>query len=432
MSILFLTIGSMIFLFILRVPIAFSMMIASLITILFVNHPAFSNIAYLPRLSIYAVDMFALLAVPFFLLAGELVQFGLAERLIRWVQSLIGFIRGALGAVTILSSMFFGAISGSIMATIAAIGPIMIPEMVKSGYDKKKAAALVTASGFLGILIPPSVPSLIFATVAGTSVAELFVATVVPAFILASGYIVINYFLIGRHLPVSDIARIYTKKGFKEFTRNSKIALPILLMPLIVLGGIYTGIFTPTEAGVVAVVYGILLGITLRLWNKYELYNVLLRSARTTAVVLFLVAFAAPLGRLFSLLHIPEMIASSIMSITTDVYGIVLIISLVIFIMGMFMDTNAIIIVTIPVFIPIIQDIGFNTLQYASLTVVNLGIGCITPPFGFGLFMGERVSGIKVHQLIGPLLPYLGWSIITLLLVLFFPQISLWLPSLMA
>lgn len=424
-----LLLGSMVFLLFIRTPIAFGMIIAAWITFMAIDHPVFSNPAYLSRLSFYAVDMFALLAVPFFLLAGDLVQFGLAERLIRWVQSIIGFIRGALGAVAVLSSLMFGAISGSMMATIAAIGPMMMPEMEKSGYTKKSAAALITASGFLGILIPPSIPSLIYATIAGLSVAELFIATVVPGFILASGYLVINYLLVGRKLPAPQVTRIYTTQGMKEFGQASKTAVPILLMPIIVLGGIYGGIFTPTEAGVIAVVYGLVLGFVLKMWTGNELTKVFLQSARTTAVVLFLVAFAAPLGRIFSVLKVPDIIAGFIMSITSDPYGVVLIVSFVIFILGMFLDTNAIILITIPVFAPLIASVGFDPLQYAALTVVNLGIGCITPPFGFGLFMGARVSGIKVHELVPSLLPYLIWCIITLLLVLFVPQISLWLPS---
>jgi len=424
-----LLLGSMVFLLFIRTPIAFGMIIAAWITFMAIDHPVFSNPAYLSRLSFYAVDMFALLAVPFFLLAGDLVQFGLAERLIRWVQSLIGFIRGALGAVAVLSSLMFGAISGSMMATIAAIGPMMMPEMEKSGYTKKNAAALITASGFLGILIPPSIPSLIYATIAGLSVAELFIATVVPGFILASGYLVINYLMIGRKLPAPQVTRVYTAQGMKEFGRASKTAVPILLMPIIVLGGIYGGIFTPTEAGVIAVVYGLVLGFVLKMWTGNELTKVFLQSARTTAVVLFLVAFAAPLGRIFSVLKVPDIIAGFIMSITSDPYGVVLIVSFVIFILGMFLDTNAIILITIPVFAPLIASVGFHPLQYAALTVVNLGIGCITPPFGFGLFMGARVAGLKVHEIIPSLLPYLIWCIITLLLVLFIPQLSLWLPS---
>lgn len=426
-----LLLGSMVLLLFIRTPIAFGMIIASGITFLVINNPVFANPAYLSRLSFYSVDQYALMAVTFFLLAGDLVQFGLAERLVRWVQSMIGFMRGALGAVTILSSLLFGALSGSMMATIAAIGPVMMPEMEKSGYSKKASAALVTASGFLGILIPPSIPSLIYATIAGLSVAELFIATVIPGFIMAAGYLVLNHFLVGRYLPVPKVAKVYTPEGMKEFVSASKRAVPVLLMPLIVLGGIYGGIFTPTEAGCIAVVYGLVTGFALKMLKVNELTKLFLQSGRTTAVVLILVAFAAPLGRIFSVLKIPDKIAGLIMGITSDPYGVVLIISFVILIMGMFLDTNAIILITVPAFAPLINAVGFNPLQYAALTVVNLGIGCITPPFGFGLFMGARTSGLKVHELVPSLMPYMVWCVITLLLVLFIPQISLWLPSIL-
>ena len=427
-----LLLGSMVLLLFIKTPMAFAMAISAWITFLFIDHPVFSNPAYLARLSFYSVDIFALLAVPFFLLAGDLLQFGLARKLIEWVQSIVGFIRGSLGYVVVLSSLFFGAISGSFMATIAAIGSIMLPEMEKNGYDKKKTAALVSASGFLGILIPPSVPSLIYATIAGISVAELFIATVVPGFILAVGYLVLNYFLLGRTMPIiKDAPKIYSTEGFKNFLNTSKTALPILFMPLIVLGGIYGGIVTPTEAGVVAVVYALILGVVYKLWKRKELLNVFLQTGRTTAVVLILVAFASPMARIFSVLRIPTIIADLITGITTNPYGVTAIISLVILIMGMFLDTNAIIILTIPAFTPLVEMVGIDPLHYASLTVVNLGIGCITPPFGFGLFMGARIANIEIYELVPALVPYLIWCIITLAIVLLFPGLSLWLPNLL-
>lgn len=427
-----LLIGSMILLLILKTPMAFAMIISAWVTFLFINNPVFSNPSYLSRLSFYSIDMFALLAVPFFLLAGELLQFGLAKRLIDWVQSIVGFIRGALGYVVVLSSLFFGAISGSFMATIAAIGTIMLPEMEKNGYDKIKSAALLSASGFLGILIPPSVPSLIYATVAGLSVAELFVATILPGTLMACGFLVINYFVLGKSVAtVSNAPKIYSSQYFKNFVNSSKTALPILLMPIIVLGGIYGGIVTPTEAGVIAVIYALILGFAFRLWKSKELLNVFLQTGKTTAVVLILVAFASPMARIFSVLRIPTMIADLIMSITTNPYGVIAIVSLVILIMGMFLDTNAIIILTIPVFAPLVEMVGFDPIHYASLTVVNLGIGCITPPFGFGLFMGARIANIEVYELLPSLIPYLIWCVIVLAIVLFFPGLSLWLPNLL-
>nr|NLY71034.1 TRAP transporter large permease subunit [Clostridiales bacterium] len=185
------------------------------------------------------------------------------------------------------------------------------------------------------------------------------------------------------------------------------------------------------EAGVVAVVYALILGVVYKLWKRKELLNVFLQTGRTTAVVLILVAFASPMARIFSVLRIPTIIADLITGITTNPYGVTAIISLVILIMGMFLDTNAIIILTIPAFTPLVEMVGIDPLHYASLTVVNLGIGCITPPFGFGLFMGARIANIEIYELVPALVPYLIWCIITLAIVLLFPGLSLWLPNLL-
>ena len=432
MSMVALLLGSMCLLLLLGIPIAFGMSMASLLTMLVLDNPVFASPSYIPRLSFYALDSFALMAVPFFLLSGELMMFGLAERLVRWVRSVLGRLRGSLGAIAVIACLFFGAISGVFMATIAAIGSIMLPEMEKEGYDKKRAAALITASGFLGILIPPSVPSLIFATTAGLSVAELFTATIVPGLILSAGYLVLNYFLLGRSLPKNDSPKLFSPEGFQEFRSASKTAIPVLLMPVIVMGGVYSGVFTPTEAGCVAVIYGLVLGFLLKMWKGSTLAKTFLQAGRTAATVMILIAFSAPLGRIFSVLKVPEVIASVIMSITTDQNGVILIISLVIFVMGMFLDTNAIIFITVPAFMPLVLAVGFDPLQYAALTVVNLGIGCITPPFGYGLFMGARIANISVHEIVPPMLPYIIWCVVVLLLVLYVPEISTFLPRLLA
>lgn len=427
-----LLLGTMCLLLMIGVPIAFGIGIASQVTMWALNTPVFANIAYLPRVAFYAMDSFNLMAVPFFLLSGDLMVFGLAERLVRWIQSILGRVRGSLGVIAILACMFFGAISGVFMATIAAIGAIMLPEMEKAGYDKNKSAALITASGFLGILIPPSVPSLIYATTAGVSVSELFLATIVPGVIMAAGYIVINYFELGRYAPVSEVPAITSKEGLEEFGRSTVGALPVLMMPAIVMGGIYTGVFTPTEAGVIAVVYALGLGTIWKQWKGSTLLKTFLGTGRSTATIMILIALSAPLGRIFSVLKIPELIADVILGITTNQYGVILIISLVIFIMGMFLDTNAIIFITVPAFLPLVELVGFDPLQYAAVTVVNLGIGCITPPFGYGLFMGARIANVSVHKIIKPLLPYMLWCIVVLLLVIFIPELTTGLPALMA
>lgn len=427
-----LLLGTMCLLLMIGVPIAFGIGIASWITMGAIDLPIFAGLQYLPRVAFYALDSFNLMAVPFFLLSGDLMLFGLANKLVRWIQSILGRVKGSLGVISIVACMFFGAISGVFMATIAAIGSIMLPEMDKAGYDHNKSAALITASGFLGILIPPSVPSLIYATTAGVSVSKLFLATIGPGIVMAMGYIVINYFQLGRYAPPASeqIARLNSVKGLQEFAVSTLQAIPALLMPVIVMGGIYTGIFTPTEAGVIAVVYALIIGTLYRQWDAKKLANTFLGTGRSTATIMLLIGLSAPLGRIFSVLNIPMVIAKVILGITTNKYGVVLIVSLVIFIMGMFLDTNAIIFITVPAFLPLIEQVGFDPLQYAAITVVNLGIGCITPPFGYGLFMGARVANVSMHKIIKPIMPYMIWCIIVLLLVIFIPGLSVGLPNL--
>ncbi len=356
------------------------------------------------------------------------MKWGLAERIIKLSQNLVGRIRGSMGVVTVVASILFGAIVGSTMATVAGIGSVMIPEMERTGYDRRQATALATASSFLGILIPPSISSLIYCMVTGVSVGALFLATVLPGFVLASGYICINYVLIGRSLPLVKV-----DKGVRIFNKETRTSLfqtsPILFMPVLILGGIYGGIFTPTEAGAVGVVYSLALAFMYRLFPLKTLGNILIASAETNAVVLILVPFAAPMGRIFSIYNISDKLAQAITSLTTNPNLIILLISLIILVLGMFLESTAITLITVPVFLPLLVQFGFDPIHFGSVMVLNLGIGMLSPPFGYALFMGAKIGDLEVHELVKPLIPYIIWATIVLLIIMYVPDISLWLPK---
>jgi len=391
----------------------------------------------IPEYGFHTVDVFSLMAVPFFLLAGDLMkEGGLTVRLIAISDAFWGRVKGRMGAVTIISSMFFGAITGSSMACVAAIGSIMIPEMEKTGYRKIHAAALVTASGFLGILIPPSIPAIFLSVVTGISVGALFLATVIPGFLLAAGYLCINFFVYGRYLPVPEDAALkesfFSKARFKDMGITFYKGFFALLFPVIILGGIYGGVFSPTEAAVVAVIYSLVIGLFVYRglhWNK--IYDQFLTTGILSAVILILVAFVAPIGRIFSLLKFSDQVGNLIMSVSSNPFIVLLLLNISLLILGMFMETAAIIIITGPIFLPIAVKFGIDPIHFGAVMILNLGIGMLTPPFAYMLFVGARIANVSIERLIRPLLIFIVWCIITLIICTYIPSLTLFLPKLL-
>jgi C4-dicarboxylate transporter, DctM subunit len=414
-------------------PVGFTFLLGGILFVIFTSVPYFSFYA-IPEYGFHAVDVFALMAVPFFLLAGELMkEGGLTEKLISFADSILGRIRGKMGAVTVVASMFFGAISGSSLACVAAMGSMMVPEMVKTGYKKEKAAALTIASGFIGMLIPPSVPAIFLSVVTGLSIGTLFLATILPGFIIAFGYILINYFVNGRQIPLTEedmqISPFFSKTRLKIIRLNFYNGFFALLFPVIILGGIYGGIFSPTEAAVVAVVYSILIGyffykgLTLK-----GIYNILLNTAIMTACICVLVAFVAPIGQIFSILKLSDQLGAFIAGISPNPIITLLMLNVALLFLGMFVETAALIVITGPIFFPIAVSAGIDPIHFGAVMILNLGIGMLSPPFAYMIFVGARVTNLKVSEIIKPLLVYLVWCIITLLLCSLIPSITLFLP----
>ena len=380
--------------------------------------------------SFAAVDSFPLMAVPFFIFAGDLMRAGgTSRRIVDFANAITGSARGAVGAITVLACAFFGAISGSSAATVAAIGAIMIPEMVRSGYRKDYAVSLSSASGFIGILIPPSIPMVIYGVTASVSIGKLFLAGVVPGILVTLAFIAINNL---------TLRKLQTQEADGGAHRLKKVlgtggrAAAGLMMPVIVLGGIYLGIFTPTEAAAVAVVYGLFVGI----WVYKELKlkdipQIAAQSALTSAAVLLIIAFASFFGRIMTTFQIPTQIADYLLTFISSKFEFILVINILLLFLGMFVETSTSILMVTPILLPIALRLGIDPVHFGTIMVLNLAIGLITPPMALNLFIGSQISGLPISKIARPVVPFLFASLAILVIVSFVPSISLFLPNLL-
>lgn len=412
--------GSFALLLFLSVPIGIAIGLSTLITIIFSGS---LPVEFLAKELVTSVDSFPLMAVPFFILAGEIMgKGGISERLFKVANSLVGNRTGGFAIATIVTCMFFAAISGSGPATVAAIGGIMIPAMVRQGYDKKFATAVVASAGSIGVIIPPSIPMVIYGVTGNVSIGDLFIAGIVPGLLVGISMIIWAYYY-------------SKKKGYKgtdEPTSFKSIGLALwdakwaLLIPIIILGGIYGGYFTPTEAAVIAVVYGLFAAMVLyRELKLKDLPKVIADSALTTATVLIIVGTANAFGRLLTIEQIPGQIAQAMLSISENPIVIILLITVLLLIVGMFMDTLAAIIILTPILLPIAVQIGYDPVHFGILMVVNLAIGFFTPPVGVNLFVASGISGVSIESLSKAVLPFLVAMLISLLFITFIPELVL-------
>jgi C4-dicarboxylate transporter DctM subunit len=404
----------------LSVPIGISLGLATLVTIIYAGS---LPVEFLAKELVTSVDSFPLMAVPFFILAGEIMgKGGISDRLFRVANSIVGNKTGGFAIATIITCMFFAAISGSGPATVAAIGGIMIPAMVRQGYDKRFATAVVASAGSLGVIIPPSIPMVIYGVVGSVSIANMFIAGIIPGLLVGLSLMVWTYFY----------SRKKGYKGTSEKTSISNIAKAVwdakwaLLIPVIILGGIYGGVFTPTEAAVIAVVYGLIAGLLLyRELKIKDLPKVIADSALTTATILIIVGTATAFGRLLTIEQIPYQVAQAMLSISENPIVIILLITVLLLIVGCFMDTLAAIIILTPILLPIAVNIGYDPVHFGIIMVLNLAIGFITPPLGVNLFVGSGISGLSIETLSKAIVPFFFAMLLTLIIVIFVPQLSL-------
>ncbi len=415
--------GTLIICFIVQVPIVFSLLISSLATLALTTSIPLEVAAQ--RL-FTATDSFAFMAIPFFILAGNLMSSGgISKRLINFANTLFGHYAGGLGIVSVVACMFFAAISGSGAATTAAIGGIMIPAMVEKKYDLGFSAALNASAGGIGVIIPPSIPFVTYAVLTGASVSKLFLAGIMPGILMGISLIVALKIISG-------------KRGYKEsvvYTWNDrwvafKDAILALIMPVIVLGGIYSGKFTATESSVVAVVYGLVVGVFVyKDLNKENLVQIFRDSAVSTASILILIATASLFGWILTSNRIPDVIAQGFLTLSSNKYVLLFLINILLFILGTFMDTVAALIIVVPILFPIAQSIGVDPIHFGMIVCTNLSVGQITPPFGVNLFVASGVAKVKMEVIIKELLPFFLALVIAVFMVTYIPQISLFLVN---
>lgn len=374
------------------------------------------------------MNSFPLLAIPFFILAGVIMNNGgIAIRLVNCAKVLSGRLPGSLSHTNIVANMLFGSISGSAVAAAAAVGSTMAPLQEKEGYDKEFSAAVNIASAPTGMLIPPSNTLIVFSLVSGgTSIAALFMAGYIPGILWGLACMVVAYF-IAKRKGYKSSERVTFKQGLLVFLD----AIPSLLLIVIVIGGIIKGVFTATEGSAIAVVYSLLLSFIYRTIKVKDLPRIFLDSTRTTAIVIFLIGVSSIMSWVMAFTNIPGMIADGLLAITDNLVVILLIMNIVLLIVGTFMDPTPAVLIFTPIFLPIAMSFGMDPVHFGIMMVFNLSIGTITPPVGPVLFVGARVANLKIENVIRPLIPFFVATVVVLLLVTYVPQISLFVPELL-
>lgn len=400
-----------------NVPVAIGIGLATIIVALIVD----IDLIRLPQSLFTSLNSFPLLAAPFFILAGKIMEHGgISEKLVNFATSLVGHLRGGLAYVSILACMFFASISGSAIATIVAIGAIMIPSLVKSGYNREFSATLHAAGGTIGVLIPPSVPMVLYGVSAGVSIGQLFMAGIIPGILVGVSFMVVSFF-VARKEKLQPLPR----KSLKEVFRSFIEAIWAILMPIIILGGIYGGFFTPTEAAAVAVVYGLIIGIFVYKQITFtSLKRILLSTVLTTSALGIIIATASFFGLWLTLERVPHGIATSISEANLSPFLTILIINIFLLILGTFMDASAGLIISTPILVPIAQVAGMDPVQFGIMMIVNLGIGLLTPPLGVGLYIAAKIGHTKFEKLIRPAILFIIVMIVDVAIIALFPQIT--------
>ncbi|AEC21560.1 putative inner membrane protein [Pusillimonas sp. T7-7] len=414
---------SMLLFFALSVPVAVAIGLASMLGV------AYDGMTWLViAQQIYAaLDKYPLVAVPFFILAGNLMEAGgISERMVDFAKSVVGGMQGGLACSCVLTCMIFAAVAGSSVATTFAVGAILIPAMVKHGYPKPFSASLQASAAELGVIIPPSIPMILFAVSTDTSVGELFIAGIGPGLLIAGALMIYVWVYARRHgYGKQDGAdRLPLWPAFKR-------AWLALLMPGIILGGIYGGIFTPTEASAVAVVYALIVGIFVyRRLTFSTLSKTLHRSVVSTAVIMFVIANAGVFGFLLNRAGIPSALGQWLGMVFSDKYTFLMGVNVALFFIGMFIETSASIVVLAPLLLPVAMQFGVDPAHFGVLMVVNLALGMVTPPFGVNLFAACAVANLPIERLVKSLLPFVAVVLGCLLIITYVPEISLFFKEL--
>jgi tripartite ATP-independent transporter DctM subunit len=405
-------------------PIAFAMVLSSLFYILLVGQIDFIII---PQRLSGGLDSFPLLAIPLFLLAGTLMnEFGITQRIFVLAQALVGHITGGLGHVNVLASMIFAGMSGSAIADAGGLGAIEMEAMNKAGYRREFSAAITASSSIIGPIIPPSISMVIYGVIASVSISKLFAGGLIPGIVMGVSLMIVIYY---RAKSGKEKCPVTARSSIKEILKGIKVSFLPLLAPGIIVGGILLGIFTPTEAGGVAVVYTVILGIYYRELTVSGMITALQKTFLSTATVLFLIAGGSVFAWLIALAKLPEHFAELLFTISSNKYVILMMINIFLLIQGFFMSATAGVVIVAPMLLQVAQTIGVDPIHLGVFLIINLMIGIITPPVGMVLFTVSEVAEIKVEEVIRAIFPFYLPLVITLLLVTYFPQLVMFLPN---
>lgn len=408
-----------------NMPIAFALGISSLATLMYEGLPLLPVASNLYA----ATSKFVLLAIPFFILGGNVMdKSGISGQLIDFARTLVGHRRSGMALVTVIVACFFAAISGSGPATVAALGMILIPAMTNVGYDKSDSAALVSASGAIGIIIPPSITFVFYGSITGKSVGELFASGIIPGILMGVLLILAMMFTYrGRELKL--LPRATGRVRLRAFVK----AIPGLLMPVIILGGIYGGFFTPTEAAAVAAIYGIIVGFITRRLKLRDLWDLLVDSVSQTAVVMLIVGTASLFSYALTLTGIASDASSALIDISGgNKYIFLLIVNVILLIAGCFIDANSAMYIIVPILTPVAAALNIDLVHLGCIMVFNLAVGLVTPPVGVNLYVGCGIANIKLKSICKSVMPLIVAAIIALLLVTYLEPISMLLPNLVS
>ncbi len=404
-------------------PIAIGMCFASFAALFWGNTTV--PLTVVPQRMFVTIDSFSMMAIPLFILAGELMNSaGITRRIVNFCSALVGHIRGGLAHVNILASMLFAGISDAAAADSASLGSMLIPAMIEDGYDADFSVAVTATSSTIGPIIPPSIMMIIYGSMAGVSIGALFMGGVIPGILIGIVLMVIAYIISCKRGYKAE-----AKKSLGEIFVAFKESLVALVMPLIVLGGILFGIFTTTEAGCIAVVYALIAGAAMRELHLKDLFRIFLSAALTTASTMFVLASAQALGWILARAQFPQMVVKALLGVSDNGTVIFLLILLFLFVLGFFMDGTAAMIILIPVFLPVIAQYGWDPIQFADCIIMMLLVGAVTPPVGVLLFICCGIAKISIAQAAKAVWPFVFGEIAVILLCVFIPQLITFLPD---
>lgn len=399
------------------VPIAFAVAIAGIVVLSAGN----VNLLVVVQRMFASTDSFPLVAVPFFILAGDLLARGaMSKRLVEFAESILGQVRGSLSAVSVAAGMFFAAISGSGAATTAAVGATLIPELKNRGYKESSSAALIAAAGCIGVVIPPSVPMVLYAVIADQSVTQLFANGFLPGVLMGGILIAISLYQARKWKYPKGI-----NFSWKNVLYSFRKSIWGILMPVIILGGIFSGCFTPSEAAAIAVIYAVLVALFVyRDMTLKEIGAILKGSAKTSSVIMIIIACSGVFGWVLANWKIPEQVAQGVLSVSSNMYVIMLLIAIIVLIAGVFMETSSAVILLTPVFLPLVKALGINLVHFGVIFTIGLSIGMITPPVAINLFVASSITGMPIERIAKAVLPYLVGLIAVFLLYVYLPIYS--------